>query len=356
MKRKNTLLILFIIWGTLQSWADPSNLEVVRKFYPQIYTSIEEEAMKQWANDPKILIFVMEGQADAFIQIAESQARIDHVAMTNSLLYGSIKNEEEYNRGIIDDLSIENPYPLLRCDWYIVKTRYEKTKNIQPQTNHQPNNSQTQEKKPFGNDGIYTSIDANTKKDTKNNTYSKKERKFYAGGTSFDFILSNITGLNDWGDNANPGKGLEFRVWGRQPFGKTFFGMTEFSVNFIHHSIDDSFNHINGNLNQAYFKTAFLSGIYQHLSSTTTLIIGIGGFTGLNFSTVSQYDRDEQDAYPSSEDLKRFNYGFSGLTGIQCKRYEFALRGDWGMGDMSRDDFNFKTRTISISVGYLFNF
>ncbi len=355
---KLSLTIIFIL-TILSAYSQSNSIDIVKKNYPQIYNSIKIEAEKQWSNDKNVLNAVMEGQARVFLEMAESQSKIDPVAMTNALLYGSLPNQEEYNRRIIDDLSIKNPYPLLRCNWHRVKEEYDKTKNIIADTDSANNTSKPMSSKNIDKfkDEIYGKGSKYSKKEetNKNSIISGKEKEFYAGGVSLDFIRSTITGLNDWGRNANPGKGLEFRFWGRQPFGKTFFAMSEMSANFIHHSIDDSYNELNGSLNQSYLKTSLFFGIYPHLSPTTTLIIGVGGFVGMNFSTSSQYDRDELDAYPSSEDLETFNYGFSGLIGIQYKRYEFAFRGDWGMADMSRDHFNFKSRTIALSVGYLFS-
>lgn len=357
--QKLSLTVIIFILSILSVYTQSNSINIVKEYYPQIYNSIKTETEKQWSNDKNLLNAVMEGQARAFLEMAESQRQIDPVAMTNALLYGSLPNEEEYNRRIIDDLNITNPYPLLKCNWSIVKTQYEKTKNIISGTHSDKNKSKPMPSENMDKfkDEIYGGESKHSKKkETDKNTFiSGKEIKFYTGGASLDFIRSTITGLNNWWRNANPGKGLEFRFWGRQPFGKAFFAMSEMSANFIHHSINDSYNELNGSVNQSYLKTSLFLGIYPHLSPTTTLIIGAGGFVGMNFSTSSQYGRDDSDAYPSSEDLDIFNYGFSGLIGIQYKRYEFAFRGDWGMADMSRDDFNFKSRTIAISVGYLFS-
>lgn len=105
MMLRKALLIVFIVFGFLQIRAQSNSIDIVRKYYPQIYTSIKNEARKQWKDDERVLKAVMEGQTKAFIEIAEAQKNIDPIAMANSLLYGSITNEEGYNRTILDDLS-----------------------------------------------------------------------------------------------------------------------------------------------------------------------------------------------------------------------------------------------------------
>ena len=357
--QKLSLTVIIFILSILSVYAQSNSINIVKRYYPQIYNSIKTETEKQWSNDKNLLNAVMEGQARAFLEMAESQTKIDPVAMTNALLYGSLPNEEEYNRRIIDDLNINNPYPLLKCNWSIVKTQYEKTKNIIADTGSAKNTSKPMSLKNINRykDEIYgNEIRFSAKsKATGKASRSAKNREFYKGGLSLDLGLSSITSLSDWDNNANPGKLIEVSGWLRSDCSNSFFLMTQFSTAFIHHPITDYYNNKTGNLNQFNLNTYLYFGFYHHLSASTTLLFGLGGFAGVNLATdKAAHIVDEADIHPNSNDLSEFNYGLSGSLAIQVNRYEFALRPNWGFADMSRGGYGFKSRTISLSVGYLF--
>lgn len=357
--QKLSLTVIIFIISILSVYTQSNSINIVKEYYPQIYNSIKTETEKQWSNDKKILNTIMEGQARAFLEMAESQTQIDPVAMTNALLYGSLPNEEEYNRRIIDDLNITNPYPLLKCNWSIVKTQYEKTKNIIPGTHSDKNmpKPMPSENMDKFKDEIYGGGIRSSKKSKATGKASglAKNREFYKGGISLDLGLSSITGLSDWDRNANPGKLFEASFWLRNNWSNSYFLSVHYSSAFIHHSVTDNYNNKTGNLDQFTQNAYLYFGFYYHLSSSTTLLLGLGGFAGVNLATdKAAYIVEEVDIHPNSNDLSEFNYGLSGLLAIQVNRYEFALRPNWGLADMSRDSYGFKSRTISLSIGYLF--
>lgn len=357
--QKLSLTVIIFILSILSVYTQSNSINIVKEYYPQIYNSIKTETEKQWSNDKNLLNAVMERQARAFLEMAESQTQIAPVAMTNALLYGSLPNEEEYNRRIIDDLNITNPYPLLKCNWSIVKTQYEKTKNIISGTHSDKNKSKPMPSENMDKfkDEIYGGGIKSSKKSKATGKASglAKNREFYKGGISLDLGLSSITGLSDWDRNVNPGKLIEASFWLRNNWSNSYFLSVHYSSAFIHHSVTDNYNNKTGNLDQFTQNAYLYFGFYHHLSSSTTLLLGLGGFAGVNLATdKAAYIVEEADIHPNSNDLSEFNYGLSGLLAIQVNRYEFALRPNWGLADMSRDSYGFKSRTISLSIGYLF--
>lgn len=360
METKKLVLTAILILIGLSVYSQSKNIDIVKEYYPHIYISIKNEAEKDKLKNKAALTSQMEQQSTAFLQIAESKILIDPDAMTDALLLESLNGEREYNRSVIDDLDIKNPYPLLRCNWYGVKTHYDKIKNSKaPYTTPLTTNTKTTES--VNTDKYQDEIYGNERKySTGNKNVSTpvtppKDKDETNWGISANIGLSSITNLKNWDRNAKSGKALGVRFWGRNYHGSMFFIMAEVSFDFIHHSIYDSYTNKEGNLNQSYMNTRLIYGIYRDLSPSTTLLFGFGGFAGVNFSTKHTGEGiDDYEIFPSNNALTEFNYGLSGLLGIRWNRYEFALRPDWGLADISRDGLGFKSRTISLSVGYLF--
>lgn len=95
--------------------------------YPEVYQSInayvDQNVRGQMNAQAK------QEQYTAFLDLAESTEQVQDEAMTNAILKWSLKSETAYNRNIIDDQSIENPFPFLRCNWYAVRAEYGKAIN-----------------------------------------------------------------------------------------------------------------------------------------------------------------------------------------------------------------------------------
>lgn len=125
MKINNVFLTLILCISSFSVWGQSDNLNVVRNHYPEIYTSIQQSIGQQW-DDPQVKQTVLEGQAKAFLALAESQNPMDSGVLAEAILNNSLPNMKEYNTRILNDLSIENPFPLLKCDWFKVKAYYDR--------------------------------------------------------------------------------------------------------------------------------------------------------------------------------------------------------------------------------------
>lgn len=125
MKINNVFLTFIFCIFTLSAWAQSDNLSVVRDHYPEIYASIQDAARQQW-DDAQVRQAVMEGQAQAFLALAESQDPMDSGVLAEAILNNSLPGQREHNTKILNDLSIENPFPLLKADWFKAKTFYDR--------------------------------------------------------------------------------------------------------------------------------------------------------------------------------------------------------------------------------------
>lgn len=125
MKINNVFLTLILCISSLSVWGQSDNLNVVRNHYPEIYTSIQQSAGQQW-DDPQVKQAVIEGQAKAFLALAESQNPMDSGVLAEAILNNSLPNMKDHNTRILNDLSIDNPFPLLKCDWFKVKAYYDR--------------------------------------------------------------------------------------------------------------------------------------------------------------------------------------------------------------------------------------
>jgi len=125
MKINNVFLTVIFCFFTLSVWAQSDNLDVVKNHYPEVYASIQDAARQQW-DDAQVRQAVVEGQAKAFLALAESQEPMNSGVLAEAILNNSLPNQKENNTRILNDLSIENPFPLLKCDWFKVKAYYDR--------------------------------------------------------------------------------------------------------------------------------------------------------------------------------------------------------------------------------------
>lgn len=119
---KKVLIILFALVCTFQLKAQ-ANLDYAKKQYPDIYNGIYNRATSAFSDSESQEKAINE-QVFAFLDLAENENNISNDAMTEALLRWSIAGYEDYNQNTIEDLTIENPFPLLHCDWVLARLHY----------------------------------------------------------------------------------------------------------------------------------------------------------------------------------------------------------------------------------------
>lgn len=105
-----------------------TDVEYVKNQYPEVYIDIYENAVFKFRNNEALQEKNIQEQVYSFLQLAENMNKVDDAAMTDALLRWSRDGQEANNRAVIEDLSIENPFLHLRCDWIMVKTHYDRAR------------------------------------------------------------------------------------------------------------------------------------------------------------------------------------------------------------------------------------
>lgn len=116
------ILAIFAVYTAFASAQQREGHHIMMQ-YPEVYNSINIYVNSN-INDPKMANIAKNEQYRAFLDLAESQQTIDDEAMTKAILKWSIGNEVDYNKSIIENVNIINPFPYLRCNWYAVKNEY----------------------------------------------------------------------------------------------------------------------------------------------------------------------------------------------------------------------------------------
>lgn len=309
------------------------NVEIVRQYYPNVYKSIEDQSQQKWGNLPEKRTQMFNEQINAFLSIAESNSIINESALTDAILKYSLPNERDNNEKIVDDLSIDNPFPYLMCDWINVKNEYLKSGNKLEQLQIK----QVRDYKPM-NVGIRLGLGMG-----KMNGVDKVEGVTSDLGVAVDFGVVFIYQKND------------------------FFLQSEVLASLLMSEVKKgSESH---RLNPVSLYLQVHAGLDKEINKDLNFVIGVGGFGGyINTTTRSSdyydYDYDyyrdittrnsDDSFYPQEEDFKKFNYGVSALVGLEYKSMQFSVIPSLGLADLSKDGLGFKTRGLVFSATFLF--
>ncbi|MDL2214969.1 hypothetical protein LJC00_02125 [Dysgonomonas sp. OttesenSCG-928-M03] len=364
--RKYILSSIFFILS-LSLWSQMRDLDIVKKNYPEVYSSIVKNVEEQWTNDRTIRQAVIEGQARSFLDLMDIREPIDEEAMTDAILSGSLKGEQEYNMGIIDDLSIKNPFPLLRCDWYKVKSEYYKAKSPTKNSLVKQNNYNRSYGEP---------------------NYSKNRAEIrYGVKLAFGTATMNIndkfrkqTGLdNKYGFLADIGLVAQLKKKNMFLQGELSAIMTTYR--FSGYSADEETNDYYDYTSEAslgYLKALCYIGINKNINSKINFIIGAGPYVAYKFKIDGEYEyywdeewedwNDYAAQLPnnvtlrnvgssediSEEDLRNIDFGLSALIGVEFSQFQISVQPSFGLIDMSKDKLGMKTFGIQLSAAYFF--
>lgn len=340
MESKKLILTTILALLILAVHAQSDTTAIVREHYPLIYKTIQQESERSFPNNIDLRTSNIDLESKYFLRIAESRKPLDAVALTEALLYGSIAGEEQHNIGIINDTDIENPYPLLRCNWYVVNKEYGKlSKNWGENlldgkatllNNKIPKAANDTEKLKIGAMSVYASAGI---------TYLRPVKGFQTienSGMFFDLGWS----VKGGGDNV-------FLMW-------------QNSLEFVsYYSIYKQLE----SLGNTYFiakrnefnLTGYLYyGGYFHVSNSSMILIAGGAGGGLSLFNYKWMTNNK--AYPAEESSKKIysNWALSGLVAFQHRRSEFTVRYNWGVNHISIFEKLSQSRTLILSVGYLF--
>ncbi len=364
MKTSKAFLSLILFSISILSWGQTQSIEIVKKNYPQIYTSIVQEANNQWGNDEKMKLSVIDGQAKAFLYFAESSETIDNEAMTQAIVNNSLPGTKSYNTNVINDLSIPDPFPLLKCDWYKVKASYEKNINS---SNHRPSYSANR------NSSASYDQDANTANDDYPPMRTERRRRdsYYSENLSneprtklFNIGVTARAGIS-WMLNTDseldsyPGVAAETGISAIFRFKGGFYIQNDLTVQYLennfeydsyHSSYYDYYDYTIGLWNLQY---AMYFGFYKNINSKVRLLGGLGPYAAWTFSTDDVDSRYSSKYDYSSYYEDNFTFGIGTMFGIELKKFQFGIYPSIGL--TSTEDSSIKPLNILFGATFWFN-
>jgi len=353
--KKYILIILAILPAFIPILAQMNETDTVKKYYPEVYVSIENLATELYADNPNLVKQVINGHSKAFLGIAETTEPIDENAMTNSILRYSLKGQYAYNKQIIGDLSIENPFPYLRCNWYMVRKEYEETKNIIDNGENSPMHLYYPDKNPYSGYEVPDLEDSKRKEQKKKIGPDKKKNKFRKG------IKFNIgtTYYTDSEMKREASSGIKYSsnidvgyVFNFQEKGGFFhqYEITIFSIDFM--KVNDMYYSESFTLYRMGGKISAIAGFYHQFSPKIKLT-GSAGLFGSYHSSAEKNDYDT-DYYPDSDNLAALNYGIAVSFGLESKESQFTIAFNIGLNDLSKDKFDLRSRSLQLSYAFIF--
>jgi len=310
--------------------------DTVKKYYPDVYTNIRDLALELYADNPDLVKQVINGHSKAFLDIAETTDPVNDNAMTNALLRHSLKGQYAYNKRIIDDISIENPFPYLRCNWYMVLKEYEETKYLIGEKEEKLNVERTSSKDPYY-----------PEKDVGNSREDKQKNLFLGIKVGMGkLLLDNFGEFSQYKTNIYDAYQLSFFLKGKS---NLVFFQTEIECKHTKLAVNREF--FEGAYSRlTYIGTSFILGLEHQLSRSTSVFYGAGGFFDMRIPTTKMRKIPHNYSY-RIDDL---NYGFAASLGLEISRIQISLKGLWGMHDISETGINVKTRSLFMSIAYKF--
>lgn len=130
MKINKLVLTTAIALCSLSAWSQSNSAGLIKNNYPQVYSSIVKNAVKQWDGDAQLQRVAVEGQSQAFLAVLDMQNSVGDDLLRNAIVKASLPGTEESNLRILNNPSIDNPLPLLQCDWYKVQIYLKNNGNV----------------------------------------------------------------------------------------------------------------------------------------------------------------------------------------------------------------------------------
>lgn len=136
-------IIILLVLACSPYMKAQSDVDYVKKQYSEVYSDIYNRAALQ-TNEVAQQEKIIQEQVYAFLELAEGHEKANNAALAEALVRWSTKGYEDYNQNIIEDSTIQNPFPQLRCDWVLARLHYKRTlSGIDKFGNSKSNKSQT---------------------------------------------------------------------------------------------------------------------------------------------------------------------------------------------------------------------
>lgn len=309
--------------------------EIVNKNYPSVYRNIVQLAESSWGSQPDFKEKMIVSQSEAFLSIAEPKTQLDSQILLDAIMDNSLNGEAGYNKQILDDQNIQNAYPLLKCNWFLVKEQYENRSNSQLDIDKTDYLERIQyETKPVFQD---LPDEGQTKVD-----------KSVHFGFRVGYGISSLKNLDKYFETKTS-RVMDYAIIINGKISKLLFIQTDLFVDVFRIKIDGKNTNEESRLRYDRIGIQPFIGIYKDLSKDRMLMLGAGGFYSMRVASSRNFKfrmlRDE---------IGVSNYGVSGMAAFQSKHFQVSLVGNWGMKDISISAYGFKSRSAYLTVAYLF--
>lgn len=383
MRRKSVLIVVGVLFAHIMAWGQSSS-QMLKRDYPQVYSSIVENVDRQWGDKSNVKDNLIESEANAFYSMINLDSW-DWEVLTKAVITFSYPGKQSSNEKIIKDSSIQNPLPFLRCDWYKVKTYYQKqakssrvvnerstptrsaantfADNNRDYSRNEPAPIETVSERKSNNQISAQREDSYTdySQQSDYNTDYYYERKTEKDGLRFGFKVgagfATLVDASDLEDDVKikPGFSLEAGVVTLYRKNNLFL-QNETSISQLRHAFKIDANQYDEEYKSQYshlfLQTAVHIGGYARINDDIEFFAGFGGFAAGRLE--SRYKLTEGNTEYKGrikDDIKNFNLGISGLIGIQKENFRFALYPSLGLTKMVPES-NDKIFSLILGVTY----
>ncbi|MDU1903320.1 MAG: hypothetical protein E6772_00945 [Dysgonomonas sp.] len=385
MRKRSILVITGVLLFNLTVFGQSKSSNTLKKEYPKVYNSIADNANKQWGNHTKVKQDVIDAETSAFYSMM-SMRSWDWEALSKAVITYSYPGTQGANEKILKDFSIQNPLPLLKCDWYKVKVYYDKIASENKIANEAANTYAYNNQRVSDNRISGSPRQTEPVKEVTTNHYANQQENSYSGYVQereyttdyytydksentqgYRFGLKAGVGMSTVVDassnnkdarekDVNPGLAMEIGIVNLYRNGN-FFVQNETTISRIQYTYKYSAsqgysNSYDYKKSHLFLQNSIHAGGYARMDENMRFVAGLGGFVGGRLE--SKYKRKEGNTETKGvirSYMKGFNLGISGLVGVEKDNFRVALYPSLGLTKMTTSS-NEKTLNLLLGVTY----
>jgi len=377
MRKRSIFVITGVLLFNLTVFGQSKSSNTLKKEYPKVYNSIVDNASKQWGNHAKVKQDVIDAETSAFFSMM-SMKSWDWEALSKAVITYSYPGTQRANEKILKDFSIQNPLPLLKCDWYKVKVYYDKiasenkviseAANTYTYSNQRvsDNRNSNLPKQTESRKEIATNHYANPQEDSYSSYAQEKEyatEHYYYDkrkdieklrfGVKIGAGMSTIVDASELDNDEKLKAGLAWEAGFVTLYRKnSLFIQNETTISKLTHSTkypSSSYDEVKYKYSHLFLQTAVHIGGYTRLNDELEFFAGFGGFAAGRLESRYKRTRGNTETKGVYDDgMKNFNLGISGLIGVEKDNLRIGLYPALGLSKM---DYYSNDKSFSLMIG-----
>jgi hypothetical protein len=106
---------------------DSNALYLHDNYFPDYESTVKRHAQEEWGNDFQMVVFEINNQADALVELVEAFKSEFTTIVLNAIISWSIDGFESSNMALLKELTVFELSQLIKihCDWQMVKYEYD---------------------------------------------------------------------------------------------------------------------------------------------------------------------------------------------------------------------------------------